>query len=191
MKKLLLILALFSMVQGHSQLEKGASLAGVQLNLAAHDMYGARLSFRTGFMEKSFGISIAPTFSWALQHNWLLGSFATLGIENATNKGLGYSDQNILYTDLGLAAFTRYYVDISKNQKWKLFGLAALEMNTARSKISYDDNFGTTMHRSNTTIMGALGGGVSYFAKELAFDLSMSTTALRFGIYKMFPAGKK
>jgi len=191
MKKMIFFIGVLLLVSSKSsaQLEKGAQLSGIQLNLLVNDMYSTRLVFRSNPVENDYGISIAPMFSFAVERNWLLGSQATLGIEHSKNTG-GTISTTQTTTDLGLSAFTRVYLDISTNQKWKIFGIAALELNTATEKMSYSTGAAFPAN-SYATTTGSLGGGFAYFGRKICIDLNMSNTALRFGIYRIFPGRKK
>ena len=172
-----------------AQLEKGAQIAGIQINAAINDaLYSARPAFNIS--DKNYGLSIAIPTAWALERNWLMGIQATIGIE--TEKHTGSFITTHTYTDLGISSFTRLYFDISKSRKWKLFGLASIEMNNAKSKTTYDGSgVSTNTRSSNTNTVGAFGGGIAYFNKKISLDISMSTTALRLGIYRVFAGLKK
>jgi hypothetical protein len=194
MKKILLILALIILgLKSQAQLEKGVEMGGIQLPLIVNDSYFTQLKFGSSPTKKDFGISIVPTYAFVIDHNWLLGVQATVGIETISysNSISGFSTlSKETYTDLGIAPFTRYYVDLSKNKQIKIFGVAALEINTANSKYTYT-NGTSNGGGSFTTTNGSIGGGLAWFGKKVSGDLSMSTTALRFGIYRLFPGGKK
>jgi hypothetical protein len=192
-KQILILILLFIGIKAQSQLEKGAQMAGVQLPVMINDMYFTRLSFSSSPNERDFGISIVPGYSFAIERNWLVGVQATLGIETISypkgNPFASYTKETD--TDLGIAPFTRYYVDISKNMRWKIFGVAALEFNTGNSTYSYSTGVASTTGSSFTTSTGSLGGGIAWFGKKVSLDVSMSTTALRLGIYRVFPGRKK
>lgn len=193
MKNQILILILVIIgINAQAQLEKGKQVVGVQLPVMVNDMYFTKLAFDISPNEKHLGISIVPSYAFVIDYNWLLGVQATLGIETTSypNGNTFSSAIKETYTDLGIAPFTRYYVDVSKNKQWKIFGVAALELNTANSKYSYKTGTSTT-GASFTTSTGSLGGGIAWFGKKISIDASMSNTALRLGIYKVFPGKKK
>jgi hypothetical protein len=190
MKKLLPIFLLFSLSTSYAQLDKGAGLAGAQLNLVVNDMYYTALGFGSSGYEKHFAISIAPTYGYALQRNWLLGLQATLGFESSTFNGGGAAyTSNTLNTDFGLAPFTRLYLDVIKNGKLKVFGVGALEFNIASRRISYE--VGSPARFSKTSINPSVGAGIAWFGRRTSFDISMSTQALRVGLYKVIQSRKK
>lgn len=194
MKKILLAFLMFSFSTSYAQLqlEKGAKLAGVQLNLLVNDMYYTMFEFGSSGYDKYFGISIAPIYGVAIQRNWILGAQATLGIEDSKFKGGGIAyGANYLYTDFGLAPFTRLYLDITRNGKLKVFGAGALEFNIATQRISYPGSAASTSRNSKTTINPSAGGGIAYFGRRISFDASMSTQALRIGFYKIIRPRKK
>jgi hypothetical protein len=187
MKKLLPVLFLFVAASSYGQLEKGAMLIGVQTNfLAVNDSY---YKTRTviDFSGQIYGLTILPTFGYSLQRNWLIGAQATFGIKSSTNTY--YTHFN---TDLGIAPFSRYYLDLTKNKMWKLFAVAALEIVTTSSKRTYKA-WGTPLitHYYTTSTFGSIGGGVSYFSKKLIVDASFSNAALRLGFYRVLPSRKK
>lgn len=195
MKKLLFVFLMFSFSSSYAQLqlEKGAKLAGAQLNLLVNDMYYTMFEFGSSGYEKYFGISIAPTYGVAVARNWIVGGQATLGIEGSkfNGGGIGYT-ANYLDTDFGLAPFTRLYLDITRNGKLKIFGAGALEFNIASQRVSYPGSVSTaSSHYSKATINPSAGAGIAYFGRRISFDASMSTQALRIGVYKIIHSGKK
>ncbi len=192
-KNILILLLILLSLTSQAQLEKGAQIAGIQLPLIVSDSYFTQLKFSSSSTKKDFGISVAPTYAFAIDHNWLLGVQATLGIETISYSNSISSFTTLskeTYTDLGIAPFTRYYVDVSKNKHLKIFGVAALEINTANTKYTYT-NGSTNGGGSYTTTNGSIGGGLAWFGKKVSVDVSMSTTAFRLGIYHLFPGSKK
>ena len=192
MKKQILILILVIMgVTTQAQLEKGKHVVGIQLPLIVNDMYFTRLAFNTNSGKKDFGISINPTYAYVIEHNWLIGAQATVGIETLKyNNSIGLQNTEI-YTDLGIAPFTRYYVDISKKGGVKIFGVAAIELNTANSKYTDSNSSYLNNGPSFSSTTGSLGGGIAWFGKKISIDASISNTALRLGIYQVFSGKKK
>jgi hypothetical protein len=181
MKKLFLLLVILAAIRSHAQLNKGAQLVGIQFNLAAHDIYNTR--FNIG--NNNIGLSLVPRYGYAIQKNWLIGLQATIGFQRITSSEFTTFTQTIHYSDLGIAPFTRYYLDLSK--KFKFFGLAALEINSAAEKSTYTGGSAPATTRSSRTgSAGSVGVGFSYFGRKTVFDISGSTTALRLGIYKTF-----
>lgn len=191
MKKIALIVFTFSLSTSQAQLEKGTKMAGAQLNLLVNDMYYTMLEFGSSGYDRYFGISIAPTYGYAVQRNWVLGMQATIGFESSKfdGGGIAYSSKTV-YTDFGLAPFTRLYLDITRKGKLKVFGAGALEYNIASKRISYS-NGSVASSFSKTTFHPSLGGGIAYFGRRTSFDLSMSTEALRIGFYKIIRSHKK
>jgi uncharacterized membrane protein YgcG len=190
--QILILILVFMGINAHAQLDRGKHVVGLQLPIMVNDMYYTKLAFDVSPNEKHYGISIVPSYAFVIEHNWLLGIQATLGVETTSypNGNTFSSAIKETYTDLGIAPFTRYYVDVSKNKNWKIFGVAALELNTANSKYGYKTGVSTT-GSSFTTSTGSLGGGIAWFGKKISIDASMSNTALRLGIYKVFSGKKK
>lgn len=192
MKKQILILALITIgINAHAQLEKGKHVVGLQLPLIVNDMYFTRLAFSSSSGNTDYGISINPSYAFVAEHNWLIGAQATLGIETLKYNNNTGQPRTETYTDLGIAPFTRYYIDISKKGDFKIFGVAAIEFNTANSKYTYSNSSFPNNGPSFSSTTGSLGGGIAWFGKRVAFDASMSNTALRLGIYQVFSGKKK
>jgi hypothetical protein len=193
MKKLLLILGILTACVSYAQLEKGAKLVGLQTHLLANDMYNTHWGISFGSSGYDLGFNIVPTFGYALQRNWLIGAHTTFGIESIQYKGYGAGyDHTDTYIDLGFAPFTRLYLDLSRNKKWKLFGVAGYEIVYTTTKNYYPQgSFASTTHSNKTSGMGSLGGGFAYFGRKLIVDASMSNTALRLGFYRVLPSRKK
>lgn len=194
MKKPLLILFVFAAISAQAQLEKGAKLVGLQTNLILGDIYATNLTLDIGSNGSTYGINLVPTFGWAIQQNWVVGGQATLGFlrEKIPYTGGGGSGINKYY-DLGIAPFTRLYLDISRNKKWKVFGMASAEL--ASTQIRYftegTQSPGLLYTSSNTQLKGSLGVGLAYFGKRTSIDLNAAVTGLRLGVYRVIRAGKK
>jgi hypothetical protein len=187
MKKLFLLLVIFIASKSHAQLNKGAQIAGIQFNLAVHDIYYSR--FNIG--NNRFGLSLVPTYGYAIQNNWLIGLQATIGYQRIKSAEFTSFAQTVHYTDLGIAPFTRYYLDLTPNKKFKFYGLAALELNHAITKFTYTGGSApATTSSSHTGVAGSIGAGLAYFGRKTGFDISGSTTAVRFGVYRIIGAKK-
>jgi hypothetical protein len=191
MKKLLLIACLLTAISSYAQLEKGSKLIGIQTNVFANDtLYKTQWAFNIA--DKDYGLNIIPTCGYALQRNWLIGAQATFGFESVktqTSPGFSYTVTNL---DLGFAPFTRLYLDVSKNKKWKLFAVTALEIFTNRRSVT--SNGGSVPlfpNPSNNNVKGSIGGGLGFFGRTYSIDVSMNTSALRLGFYKVLPLRKK
>lgn len=187
MKKLFLLLTVFAVTRSNAQLNKGAQMAGIQFNLAVHDIYSAHFHIASN----AFGLSVVPTYGYAIGYNWLLGVQATFGYERIKDPMLSPYQQTTRYTDIGIAPFTRYYLDLTANKKFKFFGQAGLDINNTTIKTTYTGGSApSSTSYSNTGTVGSLGGGLAYFGKKIVIDASGSTSAVRIGIYKMI-GGKK
>jgi hypothetical protein len=186
MKNIFIALLLLAAVPATAQLEKGTRLAGIQTNLLFNDYYNAGLALSFGSSGHDIGLNIIPTIGWALQRNWLVGAQATFGFESVKNSGLGPGlDYTETYFDLGIAPFTRLYLDLGKNGKLKAFGVAALELIHTNIKKDISQSY------TKNTAIASIGGGLAYFGKRTTIDLSMSTSALRLGIYRVIAFRKK
>ncbi len=193
MKKYTFLLSFFIVSFTNAQLDKGSKLIGLQTHLAAHDMYVTRNAVSFGSAGHDLGLNLIPTYGYAVQRNWLIGAQATFGIQSTRYKGFfaGF-EQTDTYTDIGIAPFTRLYLDLTKNKKWKLFGVAAFEINRSGFRTHYTGgSFPSKTYSSVTNGKGSIGGGLAYFGKKLTVDLSMSNTALRLGFYRANTGRKK
>ena len=169
-----------------AQLEKGKKLVGVQTNLVAGDSYNTGLSLSSDQYESGFGLNIVPTYGWVLAHNWIIGTQTTIGFARESHKLNGY-ESNYTYWDLGIAPFTRLYVDITKNNKWKAFGMAAIEIVENKVRYSIKGQNSPVSATSHTNVLGTLGGGFAYFGRTVVIDLSICNAGLRLGLYKTMP----
>lgn len=190
-KSILIFVFVLTGIHAGAQLEKGRQLLGVQLPLITNDMYYTHLAFSTGSGGNDYGISINPTYGYAIEHNWVLGLQATFGIESLTNDNSNWTNNKETYTDLGLAPFTRFYVDIQKKGKLKIFGMAAIEFNHANSRFTNRASGNSFTGPSGYSTTGSLGAGIAWFGKKISLDASMSNTALRVGIYHVLQGRKK
>lgn len=194
MKRLLLLFSLFLGLTSQAQLVRGTKIAGLQTNLIVGDIYATSLTLDVGSYSSEYGFNLVPTFGWVLMENWVVGGQANFGILREKTPLIGANMDGIsTYYDLGLAPFTRFYLDITKNKKWKAFGMASIELATVKSRYSIkgNSNPGPVSTTSNSDLKGGLGVGFAYFGKSTSIDLNAGLTGLRFGIYRVIKPGKK
>lgn len=201
MKKtqILLVLAIFIMSAANAQLEKGARLVGIQTNIAEGDLYYSSLMLRVNKDYKDLGINIVPTFGWVVEKNWVIGGQITAGSASYSypsnwSGGVNIARTKSTYLDLGIAPFTRYYIDITRNQKIKLFGMASMEIAYGRYKMQVKQNNGNiiaTNSDNTVNLDGSIGFGMAYFGKRGSLDLNLSNMGLRLGLYKVLPTNRK
>jgi hypothetical protein len=189
MKYLLCVLLLiFTGLTVDAQLEKGRHFLGAQTTLVNGDIYYTHLAISPGYPEKEYGMNLIPTYGWAAARNWLIGAQATLGYSTVETT-YAYSTGDIKsvtnYYDMGLAPFTRLYLDVAAKGRFKLFGMAAVEIATVKS-VGPNSSTG-----ANTNVVGTIGGGLSYFTKkDLSIDMNICAAGIRFGVYKAFGGNK-
>lgn len=201
MKKtqILLIAAIFIMSAANAQLEKGTRLFGIQTNIAEGDLYYSSLMVRVNKDYKDLGFNIVPTFGWVVEKNWVIGGQITAGLARYSYpsnwvNGVYIARTSTTYTDLGIAPFTRYYIDITRNQKIKLFGMASMELAYSRQKAQIKQNNGNILASNNDNTLnldGSIGFGMAYFGKKGSLDLNLSNMGLRMGLYKVLPTNRK
>lgn len=195
MKNLFLLIAVFLCMHSQAQLEKGSRIAGLQTNLIIGDIYTTLPELSVGSYRSTYGLNLVPTLGWAVDRNWIIGGQATLGFwhDKRSPQYAGAGTDTYNYYDFGLAPFTRLYIDITKNKKWKGYGLAAIEFaNTQRFyKSSYPSGAIQKSSDSFTDVKGTIGIGFAYFGRKLALDLNAAVTGLRLGVYKTFGPSKK
>jgi hypothetical protein len=186
MKNLIAMLAACCLgFTAHAQLEKGTHIAGLQATLIAGDMYSSDLAFSSSSSEFHYGFALVPTYGYTLLHNWVIGGTVTFGFSKDTYS---YTVNTVFRTsDLGFAPFTRIYLDLGKNGRFKAFALGSLEFIT----IKENAEFPAPEHNSYSHTNAAVGFGVAYFGKKIAFDINVSGAGLRFGAYKTFGRAKK
>ncbi len=191
MKPLLFLIALSVALTAHSQLEKGKILAGLQTNIIAGDISGTALAISSDDNSSQYGLNIVPTFGWAIQHNWVIGAQGMVGLLRNNNQR---SNPFVVCTDLdlGIAPFTRLYLDLVKDGRFKAFGMASLEFTyfTNRNNSSYG-SFVSKSNSDDSQINGSLGGGLGYFGRKIVIDMNASKLGLRVGFYKTFGHSKK
>jgi len=194
MKKLFILSTLLLSLSAHAQLEKGSKLVGLQTNLILGDIYATSLALNVSQNESNYGINLVPTLGWVLERNWVVGGQVTLGYSREKQIPFGNNNTSIYsYYDLGLAPFTRIYLDISRNKRWKFFGAAAAELAGTRTRYSIKSASGTSLISTDkhTELVGSIGMGFAYFTPKVSIDLSAAVTGLRLGVYKTFGPRKK
>lgn len=198
-RQVLLALGLLIITAAQAQLEKGKRIVGVQTNIAEGDLYYSSLMLRANKNYSDLGINIVPTFGWVVEKNWVIGGQVTMGwarnkyVSNWSN-GVSIASTKTNYLDLGIAPFTRYYIDITRNQKIKLFGMASMELAYGRYKSQVkqnNDNITATNSDNSVNLDGSIGFGMAYFGKQGSLDLNLSNMGLRLGLYKVLPTNRK
>jgi hypothetical protein len=182
---LLIIICILSVTatQAQSQLEKGNKLIGLQFTLIPSDHYYTYPALSFGSTSSTYGLSVTPTYGVALQRNWVVGGQATLGfVYDKYNDGPNSSVDR--YFDAGIAPFTRLYLDISRNGKFKLFGAGSIEFTYRQHTDTYNYGSGSSKTTySESGLHAGLGFGLAYFGNGLSVDMSVSSTGLRMGFY--------
>jgi hypothetical protein len=189
MKNLLIVALVFASSTASAQLEQGNKLVGIQTNLIQGDLYRSEFSFSVGRSESDYGLNLIPTIGWALKRNWLVGLQATFGFSRHKTELSGYDNVHTYY-DLGIAPFTRLYLDLTKNKRWKVFGLAAIEIVNSQRRYSLEGQSKPIYTTSNTDAMGVIGGGLAHFGRKTVIDLNVCNGGLRLGLYKTFSRRK-
>lgn len=196
---MLLVLAIMLIGTANAQLEKGTRLFGIQTNIAEGDLYYSSLMVRVNKDYKDLGLNIVPTFGWVIEKNWVIGGQITAGLARYSypsnwSNGVYIARTSTTYTDLGIAPFTRYYIDITRNQKIKLFGMASMELAYSRQKAQIKQNNGSILASNSDNTLnldGSIGFGMAYFGKQGSLDLNLSNMGLRLGLYKVLPTNRK
>jgi hypothetical protein len=194
MKKIFLLFAVCLCLHSQAQLEKGSRIIGLQTNLIIGDIYNTLPELSISSTNKTYGLNLVPTMGWAVDRNWVVGGQATLGFSHEEYSppypGAGTNIYN--YYDFGIAPFTRLYLDITKNKKWKGYGLAAIEFANMQ-RFYTNRNLGGSSKSSDsyTYVKATVGIGFGYFGRKVAVDLNAAVTGLRLGVYKTFGGQKK
>lgn len=198
-RQVLLALGLLLITAAQAQLEKGKRIVGVQTNIAEGDLYYSSLMLRVNKDYSDIGINIVPTLGWVVEKNWVIGGQITAGLARYSypsnwSNGVYIARTSTTYTDLGIAPFTRYYIDITRNQKIKLFGMASMELAYSRQKAQIKQNNGSILASNSDNTLnldGSIGFGMAYFGKKGSLDLNLSNMGLRMGLYKVLPTNRK
>jgi opacity protein-like surface antigen len=186
MKRFIPLLVLFSIgITANAQLEKGRHFIGGQTTLLNGDIYATKLAISAKYPETEYGFNLIPTYGYAVARNWLIGAQATLGYTYVSDE-FNMPEYPTHYYDMGIAPFTRLYLDLSKNGQFKVFGMAALEFVTIKTR--YTSTNSTSTYQN---MVGTIGGGLSYFTKkQLSIDLNYCAAGIRLGVYKAFGRNK-
>ena len=172
-------------------IDKGDKFFGLQTNLAFTDIYSTYLDLSLTKNVKRAGFHIAPTMQWAIQKNFVVGTALHVGYNSEKtnyNYTFTYSPKESEVFDLGLNAFSRYYIDILRNKKLKFFGLAGVHLSYA----SWSNIYTTPANNNSESELvarGSLGFGLAYASKKGMIDLNVSNAGLFLGIHKRL--GKK
>lgn len=188
--RIILILALFSATFANAQLDKGSRFFGIQTNLTEGNLYYTSIDLSIDEDRSSLGINLVPAYGWIIENNWMVGAQATVGYSKDAYKGTGLNDPKEFdnYFDLGIAPFTRYYINISKSGKYKIFGMASIELSHAvhrsyrRATSWFPEKDNTSKY---TSLDGSVGVGVAYFGRAGSIDMNLSNNGLRLGFYKV------
>ncbi len=192
MKKLLLSLTFFTAITANAQLNKGNKLVGLQMNLTDGGIYASYPALSFGSTHDRYGFNLIPTYGVAVERNWVIGGQATIGyLRNTTEYG-AQVNRNTNF-DIGIGPFTRLYLDITRNGKFKAFGMASVELSNHTHKYRFTDHDVTIIesNANNTQLNGTIGLGLAYFGKKISIDLNVSEHGLRIGFYLPHATGTK
>jgi hypothetical protein len=169
--------------QAQSQLDKGKKLVGLQFTLIPSDHYYTYPALSFGSNNSTYGLSVTPTYGVALKRNWVVGGQVTLGfLYDKYNDGSNSTVSR--YYDAGIAPFTRLYLDISRNGKFKLFGAGSIEFTYGKHTDTYNYSSGSSKTTyTEAGLHAGLGFGFAYFGNGLSVDMSVSSVGLRMGFY--------
>ncbi len=190
MKTVLLLLGLITVISGHTQLEQGSKIVGIQTTLTKGNTYATYLAMSSKPYAARFGMDAAPMIGWAIARNWVIGGQATFGTFVKTDKTTSPWVRQIYY-DLGLAPFTRVYIDVIKSGRVKIFGTGSVEFVYQVRKVASQSGNTEFAITTNDTFMGAAaGGGLAYFGKRISLDAQYGNLGFRIGLYRTFGAVK-
>ncbi len=206
---LLLSIAAFTklLAQSASPTEKGNRMYGLGVLLSDSDLYGAYTDISYSKNDKSIGINIAPDYGWFVQRNWLIGSQLNIGYHenkyennfrsNTTNQ---LNKSNTSYLNYGITPFTRYYIDLGRKNKVKLFASAAVAFFNEQYKYDSENTYTqtgqppsyskTNTNETNFNIRGSIGFGVALFGRAGNIDMHVSNAGLFVGFHKTIGKSK-
>jgi hypothetical protein len=190
MKKLFLLGFLLPALTLHAQLEKGTRLGGLQLTLVPSDLYSTALALDIGSGHSNYGLSVVPTLGFVVARNIVVGGQAVIGYQRE-KRDYGSFYVNDTYSDLGIGPFSRFYIDITRNKKFKLFGSSGIDLVYSQYRNSASPGLnGFPYKNDNWMCQGVLGMGASYFWKKSSVDLTLSGSGIRVGIYGVWSKKK-
>ncbi len=165
-------------------IQKGDKFFGLQTNLAYTDLYSTYLDLSLTKNVKRAGFHMAPTMQWAIEKNFVFGTALHVGYNSEkTNYNFTYSLKESEVFDLGLNAFSRYYIDILRNKKLKFFGLAGVHLSYA----SWSNTYTTPANNNSESELvarGSLGFGLAYAGSKGMIDMNISNAGLFLGFHK-------
>jgi len=193
--------SLHSNAQTVSPTEKGNRMYGVGILLTDSDLYGAYTDISYSKDDKSAGLNIAPDYGWFVQRNWLIGTQLNIGYHKSKSEYNHGSPSNMQfgknehsYLNYGLAPFTRYYVDLGKRDRVKLFASAAIAFFNENYKYNGETTYSQpggglvtskiSINENNFNIRGSIGFGVALFGRAGNIDLHVSNAGLYVGFHK-------
>lgn len=165
-------------------IEKGDKFLGIQTNLAYTDLYGTYFDLSINKFESRVGFHIAPTIQWAIEKNFVLGTALHVGYNSEKTKyTTSYSLLQSTNFDIGVNAFSRYYIDILKNKKLKFFGLGGVHISYSSWESKYISP-GTNYSDNELVARGSLGFGLAYAGSKGMIDMNISNAGLFLGFHK-------
>jgi len=167
-------------------IQKGDKFFGLQTNLAYTDLYGTYLDLSFSNNQKRIGFHLAPTWQWAVDNNFVLGTAAHIGFNSEKYKNdfwVPGGEQKYEVFDIGANAFSRYYIDITRNKKLKFFGLAGFHLAYTSWEGSYR-GFGSSNSDRELLLKGSFGFGAAYSSRRGIIDLNISNAGFFLGVHK-------
>lgn len=165
---------------------KGDKFFGLQTNLLTADLYYTYFDLSFNKNESRIGFHLAPTWQWAIDNNFVLGTAAHIGFNSEkTKNNYSFASTENKYEgfDLGANAFSRYYIDVLRNKKLKIFGLVGVHLAYSASRSS--NNLSTNSQTySETLVRGSFGFGAAYAGKKGMIEMNISNGGLFLGVHK-------
>ncbi len=165
-------------------IEKGDKFFGIQTNLAYTDLYATYFDLSINKYQSRVGFHIAPTMQWAIEKNFVLGTALHLGYNSEKTKyESSFSPNQSTVLDIGVNAFSRYYIDILRNKKLKFFGLGGVHI----SYSSWENKYAAPSNNyseNELVARGSLGFGLAYAGSKGMIDMNISNAGFFLGFHK-------
>ena len=189
-----------------SYYEKGKRLAGGSFSLFRTEFSQSKTQLDLGGMGDRIGLNISPQYGVFAARNWMIGAYGILGyarendgfVSASTNSfGSGFSyglaDGRETYIDIGVAAFSRYYVPLHKTNVVSLFFHGGVPIVYSSSDFTANPSSSFYSNASSQRLRAGfeLGVGVACNGSLGSFEMMLGFRGLQIGFYRALSPRRK
>lgn len=187
MKKLILLFAAYICYHqlAAQEIKKGDMFIGLQSNIKFIDGFYTYTDIYTHKNDLVVGIHLAPTIQKALAKNFLLGTSLHFGYMSEKKYPILNDSRydRFISKEIGIAVTGKYYLDLTRNKKLKLFGVGGLNLVYQDYENIYKAIGNFTDKDHGILFRPAIGFGGAFAIREGMADIQFSSMGIFAGFH--------